>query len=120
AIVRPTEFQRKQDVFEYGQSRDQVEKLEDDADTVAAKQRKLAVVQFGDVGAVDNDAAGISGIYTSDEVKERALTTAALAEQHEKFAGFDVETDRVENVADIGIRRVSLRELFAQVAYSDN
>ena len=49
---------RQRDVLGCRQGRQQVERLEDEADPVAAQQRELSVVQVRQVRATDEDLAG--------------------------------------------------------------
>ena len=48
---------RQRDVLLHGERRQQVEELKDEADAIAAKAGERALVQRGDVGSLDGDAA---------------------------------------------------------------
>ena len=54
------EHQRQRDVLQRGQRRHQVERLEDEADAVAAQLGELLVVERAEVGVADEDVAAAS------------------------------------------------------------
>ena len=56
--LAPGDGQRQDDVLGRGQRRQQVERLEDEADLVAAQLREGAVLEARDLDAVDPDVAG--------------------------------------------------------------
>jgi hypothetical protein len=62
-LLRPAaEVQRESHIFYAGQARKQVEKLEDEADFVAAEARQIVIGEGGGSGAVDEDFAGCGAV----------------------------------------------------------
>ena len=99
AAALTAQFTRQGDVFEDGQRGDQVKKLEDDADVLAAEKRQAGFVQLGDVHVVDDERAAVSLIDAAQQVEQRAFPAAAFAEQDEEFAFPNVEVNRVQHSA---------------------
>ena len=75
---------------------EEVEGLEDEADVFVAEEGESAVAAVGHALAVDfHDAAG-GDVEESEQVHEGGLAGAGAADDHDEFAGMDVEVDAVE------------------------
>ena len=99
----------KEDVFFGCQRRNQVERLEDDADVLPSEQRQLMVVERGEIYAVDDDVAR-SGLRKSrNEMEKRGLAGAAGAHDGEKLALRDVKRQIIN--CDDWFRRVAVEDL---------
>ena len=61
--------ERQQDVLFRRQGRDQVERLEDEADLLTAQQRQVLVVEGAKVGVADVDLSGSELIEAGDAVQ---------------------------------------------------
>ena len=84
------------DVLGRGQRRHQVERLEDEADPVAAELRELAVVELRDVGVADQHGAGGEVVEAGDAVHQRRLARAGRAHDGGEAAGAELDGDAVE------------------------
>jgi hypothetical protein len=73
-----------------------MEGLEDEAHVAAAPQRERIVVAVVEARAVDADLARIRAVEAGDDVEQRRLARARLADDGEPFAGRDVEVDAGE------------------------
>ena len=81
----------KEDVLFRCQRRNQVERLEDDADVLPSEQRQLMVVERGEIRAVDDDVAGCRLRKSRNEMEKRGLAGATWAHDGEKLALRDVK-----------------------------
>ena len=61
----------KMDIFERSHNRDQVKRLEDIADGVAAKKGQFHSVQLRHVNIVDEDGPGVRLIQSPNHIEER-------------------------------------------------
>ena len=68
------ERQRKCDVLVRGQRRDQVERLENEADTIAPKNRQMVVVELAEVGVTDERDTRRQRVESRDAMQQRRLT----------------------------------------------
>src|SRR3954452_23215799 len=67
---------RQLDVLRGGERREQVERLEDEADLVTAEQRQLLVAEPGELGVPDVDLAGCGPVETGEYVEQGRLAGA--------------------------------------------
>src|SRR5690606_26959458 len=79
--------------------RDQIKELEDDANMITAEKRLLALAECGDLGVMNIDTPSIGFIYSTDEVKQRTLTTTAFTQYYEKLARLDFEVYSIQHRA---------------------
>jgi hypothetical protein len=70
--------------------------LEDEADHVAAKARR--VPEPGHRDAVDEDIAGIGAVESADELQERALARAGRACEGDELARLEIERDAFQRL----------------------
>ena len=87
---------REHHVFDGGEIRHEVELLEDEADFFGAIANELIFGEFGEIGAVDDDAAGSQGVETAENVDECCFAGAGRAHQRDPFALVDIERKRVD------------------------
>ena len=76
----------------------------------------MPLIQMGNVGAVDGDAAAVGEVDAAEQVEQGAFPAAALAEQHKKLAFVNVEVNVVEDSA----RSPALSIGFAETPYLDD
>ena len=92
------ERQRQRDVLERGQRRHEVERLEDEADAVAAQLGELLVVELAEVGVADEHGAAGERVEAGDGVHQGRLARARRAHDRGELAGVEVGVDAVEGV----------------------
>ncbi len=92
----PLEVERQGHIFEAGEARQEIEKLEDEADFVAAEAGEVIVRKCCDRLAVDADLTGGGPVETADEVEEGRFAGAGGADDGDHLAPFDVEIDGIE------------------------
>src|SRR5690606_8497940 len=74
----PQDGHRQLDVLERGHGREQVERLEDEADLLEAQAAELRVARrLRDRRAHDTDGAAGGLVYRADQVEQRRLAAAA-------------------------------------------
>ena len=76
-----------------GEIRDEMKLLEDEADFFGAVANHLVFGEFGEVGAIDDDAAGGERVEAAENVDERGLAGAGRAHQRDPFAGLDAKAE---------------------------
>src|SRR6056297_772730 len=108
------EIEREEDVLCCGQGRHQVERLEDEADLLAAQAGELAVGQRGEVDTTDRDAAGRERVEAGDVLHEGRLTRPGRAHDRGESTAFEVDADVIERVhrriaGAVGLRGVACR-----------
>ena len=91
------ELQRQQQVLGYGQGRDQVERLEEEADVAAPEPGPGGLVERVQSDSVDADRAAVGPVEPAEQVEQGRLAGAAAPEQHDQLAAGDVEADVVEH-----------------------
>ena len=92
--ARPARRRRaEEDVLRHRQVRDEVELLVDDAD--AERERVARAVDRRRL-AVEPDLAGVLAIRAAENLHQRRLAGAVLAEQHVHVAGVERQIDAVE------------------------
>ena len=96
------DVQGQRDVLQRGQRRHQVERLEDEADAVAAQLGEPLVVERGQLGVADVDRAGGGGVETGDTVHEGRLAGAGRPHDRGELAAGEVDGDAVEG-ADLRV-----------------
>ena len=96
------QFQRHRDIFQRRHGRDQVKRLEHDADLAAAKARQRVLAHVRDVGAGNADAPRVSFLrpaatISSDDFPEPdgpVSATVSPCRDGERDAGEDVDRSR--------------------------
>src|SRR3989442_13576535 len=74
-LARPLpQMQRQRDILEAIKRREQVEKLKDEADLVAANTSEIVVREFAKILAFDSNLAGCGPVEAADQVQERRLS----------------------------------------------
>ena len=92
------ERERQQDVLLGGQHRHEVEGLEDEPETIAAQARERAVVEVGELGAVDHDGARGRAVEPREQVHQRRLAGPGRAHDGGVLAGREADGDAREGV----------------------
>ena len=87
---------RQHDVLRRGHRRQQVERLEDEADLVAAQQRERLVVERGDLGVAEEHLARRRPVEAGEHVQQGRLAGARRAHDRGELAGLEADVDVVE------------------------
>ena len=90
------EVHREGDVLLGGEGGHQVERLEDEADPVAAQQGELLLREAAQVGVADEDLARGERVEAGDAVHQRGLAGARRAHDGGEGVGREVDGDAVE------------------------
>jgi hypothetical protein len=90
------QVERKADVLDAGERRQQVEELEDEADLVPPHSGQVIVGQVGEAFPVDADLTGGWPIESADEIQECGLAGAGRPDDGDHLAARDREGDGVE------------------------
>ena len=90
------EAQRELDIFREGHAGEEIERLEDHADGVAAVAGEFDGIDGGEVAAADVDGAGGGTVESGQEIEEGGLAGAGAAEERDEFALADFEGDVVD------------------------
>jgi hypothetical protein len=77
---------------------EEVERLEDEPDALVAQPRQRLVVQLLGRLAVDDHLALVGPVEAADDVEQRRLARARLADHRDQFAGGDVEGDATQHL----------------------
>jgi hypothetical protein len=109
--ISALEHEGKHDVFLCGQSGDEIEGLENEADAAAAEEGQVVVGHVGEIGAVDEDATGIGDGKAGHEMEEGAFAGTAGAHDGEEFSLLDVEGDAAQG----GDGAVALAEILGDI-----
>ena len=99
------ESQRELDVFREGHAGEEIERLEDHADGVAAVAGEFCRIDGGEVAAADVDGAGGGAVESGQEIEKGGLAGAGAAEKGDEFALADFEGDVVDG-GDGGVAEV--------------
>jgi hypothetical protein len=97
--VRSQQHERQFDVLFDRQVRQDVERLEHESELASPRQRAAGVVERGKVRAVDFDAPRVRAVQPGDQVEQRGLPRARLADDRDVLARSDPERQLVENRA---------------------
>ena len=88
--------ERRGDVLERGRPREEVERLEDEADGAAPDAGQVVVVERPDLRPGEPVAPGCRPIEAADDVHQRRLAAAGRPDDRQEVAGADVEVDAPE------------------------
>src|SRR5207247_4910035 len=102
--------QRQRHVLGHRQDRDQVERLEDEADPPAVLGQ-LAVAQGAERPALEQDLAAGRPVQATEEVEEGGLARAGGAHDGQEAALPDRERDAVERPSYLAARAVVLHQV---------
>ena len=89
--------------------------LEDDL-RLAPERTQFALTHAGDVDAVDDDRAAGGVEQADDEIGERGLAAAALADDRQRLAAVDAQADLLDGVQQ---RFAGRGELFGQTLHDE-
>lgn len=98
AVPFNVQFERQQDIFQGGQGRDQLVRLEDEADLASAHGGQLCLGQVVDRRAIKPDFAFAGCVQPGQQPQQRALTAAAGAHNGNKLACRDAERDPLQDL----------------------
>src|SRR5580704_15843148 len=96
------EVLREHHILDGGEIRYEMKLLEDEADLFGAEAGEAAFIEAGDVGTVDDGAAGCGRIEAAKNVDQRGLAGAGRTHDGDPFAGLDVEGNAIER-ADVAV-----------------
>src|SRR5690606_21783068 len=97
-VGMPGKLQRHGDVFERRHVRDQVKRLEDDADIAAAEGGDLVLAAVVEPLARDPDLAGIDPLQPRNHHQQRRLAGAGRPDDAGCFAARNLEADALEHM----------------------
>src|SRR5207249_6712591 len=86
------------DVLDGVEAREEVARLEDEADVLVSDRGELVVGQLADVLAGQLVGAGVGDIEAAQHVHQRRLARAGRAHDRDELTGVDVEVDAGEGV----------------------
>src|SRR5439155_21285366 len=90
-LARPLpQMQRQRDIFDAIQRRQQVEKLKDEADLVAANTSEIVIREFAKILAFDSNLAGCGPVKAADQVQERRLSRTGRSDNGDNLALLDM------------------------------
>src|SRR5437879_4969960 len=87
--------QRQFYILKYGHRRDEIERLEDHSNRVAAVFRKLFTRKSGEFLVRGDNVSGGRGIQACDQVQQRRLSGPGRAEQRDEFSTWYFQGDPV-------------------------
>ena len=91
------QLRRQHDVLQRGESRDQVKRLEHEADAVAANFGAAFFVERAQIVSVEHDPAAAGQIQTGHKAQQRGFSRPRRADDGDAFPGFDFKVDVVQN-----------------------
>ncbi len=97
-IRRAGQFQRHRHVLQRGHGRNQMERLEHDADGVAAQAGQGILAHARDLVPVQHDAAGRGALQPGQHHQQAGLSGAGGADQGDRLAGAHLQVDAAQNV----------------------
>ena len=92
------ELQRHRDVFQRRHGRNQMERLEHDADLAAAKARQRVLVERIEILAGDGDRAAIGPLQPRHHHQQRGLARTRRSDQANRLAAAYIQVDVFENM----------------------
>ncbi len=96
-LFRPAaQVQRNGDVFEAIERGQQIEKLKNEPDLVAAQARQLVVGKAAQPAAIDFDFAGGRRVEAADQVQQRRFAGAGRSDDGDHLAARDLEIHRIQ------------------------
>lgn len=107
--VAAAQFGREKNIFFSGQRGDELIRLEDKADFLAAQASQAIFLHVADLDAVEDDGAGSYGIEPGQQTQESAFAAAGGAHNREELAARDIERDAFQ---DFHLRRRIFDDLY--------
>ena len=92
------QFQRHRHVLQRGHGRDQVERLEHDADMAAAEARQRVLVERAQVLAGDRHRAGVGPLQPGHHHQQRRFARAGRPDQADCLAAAYIQVDVLEDM----------------------
>lgn len=96
-IVGAGEFERNLHVLAGSESRDQLERLKDEADLLAAKAGAVVLAERAEVGAVEDDPAAGGAVEAREQAEQGGLAAARGTDNGEEVAIIKMEVDILED-----------------------
>src|ERR687895_436071 len=90
--------EREHDVLLRREDRQEVEELEDEAELVAAQPGQVAVVQLGDLDAVEDDRAARRAVESGEDVHQRRLAGPGRAHDGAVATALEIDADTGESI----------------------
>ena len=115
-LRRAGNLHRDEHVLERGQRGQQMKKLEDEPDALAAQPRQGILVERRDVDAVEHDTAVRRRIETGQQPEQGRLAAAGRPGDGHDAAGRNRQVERVQD----GERAAAARHMFADAAQLDH
>ena len=81
----------ERDVVDDAVARQQIERLEDDADVRAAVPRESVLIERAEVDAVDDDTPAAGALQTREDVQQRRLARARRAHHRDELTALHVQ-----------------------------
>ena len=106
--VHPGQDKRVFDVLECREHRDQIERLEDETDVLAAEVGEFVVGQAVDVGAGNRDLALVGPVQATQQVEQRRLAAARGAQKHREQGRTDGDVDPPQHGHRHGVHLIGL------------
>src|SRR5690606_2472753 len=100
--------QRQLDIVDDSQIRDQMKRLEDEAELAIANRRKAPVRKAAHVLAAEQDRAFGRPIDEAEEVQQRALAAARRPHHGDELTGLDRDADVLQRNGFHAVRAVDL------------
>ena len=97
-VARAGQFQRHGDILQRRHGRDEMKRLKDDPNMIAAEAREFILPHLGDVRARDGDAALRGRFQSRGDHKKRGLAGTGWAEKGDGLAGRHAERHAGQNV----------------------
>ena len=96
-VAPAAEFQRQHDVLDRRERGNKMKRLKHKPDMLAANGRAAVFVEFGEIDARDQHAAGARRIESREQRQQRGLARARGADDGQGFAGSHTEAHIGEN-----------------------
>jgi len=110
--VRAKQFQGQDDVLPYGQSRNQVEELKNEANFSAPEEHPISIIHPGQVLAIKIHLAAVNLVNTADQVEQGCLSATALTQVCDKLAFSHLEVGVFEHMPHLATLLVTLAQAF--------
>ncbi len=107
----PAEEEGQLDILHGGHGREEIEKLEDDAEAFAAVGGEGGIVGSVQGEAVDGDLAGGRLVESAEQVEQRALPAAARSGHGDEFGRFDLQAQVAQGVHFAGGRGINTGDM---------
>src|SRR5947208_1236136 len=102
----PCKEQRQLDVFKYRQRVQQLKRLKNEANSLAAQLRQAAVFQRRRRNSVQKHVAGSGKIHRACQIKQRGFSATAASHHRHKFASLNVQGNTAERMHALAVRQI--------------